>query len=108
MECQAPTRQDLTGKATVLSRTGMSWRPHALLPVADPTADHAVDGDNCRNNFPTNTSYASTTRRSSWDDYRRRILELEVRGYSHESEGAADYGKRWVCELARGAEPSPR
>ena len=44
----------------------------------------------------------------AWDDYRRRILELEVRGYSHESEGAADYGKRWVCELARGAEPSPR
>ena len=36
----------------------------------------------------------------AWDDYWGRILELEVHGYSQEWEGAAEYGKRWVCELA--------
>ena len=40
----------------------------------------------------------------AWDDYWGRILELEVHGYSQEWEGAAEYGKRWVCELSRGAE----
>ena len=28
-----------------------------------------------------------------------RILELEVHGYAQEWERAAEYGKRWVCEL---------
>lgn len=40
----------------------------------------------------------------AWDDHHGRILELEVHGYTQEWEGAADYGKRWVCELSRGAE----
>ena len=40
----------------------------------------------------------------AWDDYRGRNLELEVHGYTQESESAAEYGKRWVCELSRGAE----
>ena len=35
----------------------------------------------------------------AWDEYWGRILELEVHGYSQECEGAAEYGKRWVCEL---------
>jgi len=41
---------------------------------------------------------------SAWDDYFGRILELEVHGYTQEREGAAEYGKRWVCELRRGIE----
>ena len=40
----------------------------------------------------------------AWDDYHGRILELEIHGYTQEWEGAADYGKRWLCELRRGAE----
>ena len=40
----------------------------------------------------------------AWDDYRGRILELEVHGFSQDSEGAVEYGRRWVCELRRGAE----
>ena len=40
----------------------------------------------------------------AWDEYWGRILELEVHGYTQEWEGAADYGKRWLCELSRGAE----
>ena len=40
----------------------------------------------------------------AWDDYWGRILELEVHGYTQEWEGAAEYGKRWLCELSRGAE----
>ena len=40
----------------------------------------------------------------AWDDYHGRILELEVHGYTQESEGAAEYGKRWVCDLRRGIE----
>ena len=40
----------------------------------------------------------------AWDDYRGRILELEIHGYTQESEGAAENGRRWVCELRRGSE----
>ncbi len=40
----------------------------------------------------------------AWSDYRGLILELEVHGFSQENEGAAEYGKRWLCELERGAE----
>jgi hypothetical protein len=39
---------------------------------------------------------------AAWNDYRGRILELEVHGYGQESEG--EYGRRWVCDLRRGAE----
>jgi hypothetical protein len=46
--------------------------------------------------------YESST--PAWSDYRGRILELEVHGYTQESEGAAEYGKRWLCELERDAE----
>ena len=41
---------------------------------------------------------------TAWDDYRGRILELEVHDNTQESEGAAEYGKRWVCQLTRGAD----
>jgi len=40
----------------------------------------------------------------AWDDYWGRILELEIHGYNREREGAAEYGKRWVCDLYRGVE----
>jgi len=40
----------------------------------------------------------------AWDDYRGRILELEVHGFRQESEGAVEYGRRWACELRRGIE----
>jgi hypothetical protein len=41
---------------------------------------------------------------TAWDDYRGRILELAIHGYAQESEGAAEYGRRWICELRRGTE----
>ena len=40
----------------------------------------------------------------AWHDYRGRIFELEVYGYTQESEGAVEYGRRWACELRRGIE----
>ncbi len=40
----------------------------------------------------------------AWDDYHGRILELEIHGYTQDSEGAAEYGRRWRCELRRGSE----
>lgn len=40
----------------------------------------------------------------AWDDYWGRILELEIHGYERVSEGAADYGRLWECDLSRGAE----
>ena len=39
----------------------------------------------------------------AWDDYFGRILELEVHGISRDGEEVA-YGRRWTCELRRGAE----
>ena len=39
----------------------------------------------------------------AWDDYFGRILELEVHGFTRDGEEVA-YGKRWTCELHRGAE----
>ena len=40
----------------------------------------------------------------AWDDYWGRILELEIHGYERASEGAAEYGRLWECDLSRGAE----
>lgn len=40
----------------------------------------------------------------AWDDYSGRILELEVHGFSRDGEQAVTYGRRWTCELRRGAE----
>ena len=40
----------------------------------------------------------------AWDDYWGRILEFEIAGYTRTDEQATEYGRRWVCHLARGIE----
>jgi hypothetical protein len=40
----------------------------------------------------------------AWEDYHGRILELEIHGFLRDAEDALQYGRRWICELSRGAE----
>ena len=40
----------------------------------------------------------------AWNDYSGRILELEIDGFTRDREQATEYGRRWVCDLYRGAE----
>ena len=40
----------------------------------------------------------------AWNDYSGRILELEIGGFTRDREQATEYGRRWVCDLYRGAE----
>jgi hypothetical protein len=40
----------------------------------------------------------------AWNDYSGRILELEIAGFTPDREQATEYGRRWVCDLYRGAE----
>ena len=41
---------------------------------------------------------------AAWSDCDGRILELEIGGFEREGEDASRYGRRWTCELLRGAE----
>jgi len=41
---------------------------------------------------------------SAWDDYHGRILELEISGFTRDSEEATSYGRRWVSMLFRDVE----
>ena len=40
----------------------------------------------------------------AWTDYHGRILELEIDGFTKDSETAEKYGREWVSVLYRGSE----
>ena len=40
----------------------------------------------------------------AWNDYERRVLELEINGFCKDSEAAQKHGPQWTCQLRRGQE----
>ena len=38
------------------------------------------------------------------NDFRGRVLELEIEGCTKHSEAGAKYGRQWACRLTRGPE----